>query len=51
MLFSSLREEKTHRVWLCDLGDLCGEKSGIGRPVERRIGHWELVIGHSDRGI
>ena len=30
-LFSSLPEERTHRVWLCDLGDLCGEKSGF-RP-------------------
>jgi hypothetical protein len=27
-LFPSLPEERAHRVWLCDLGDLCGEKSG-----------------------
>jgi len=28
--FSGLPEGRTHRVWLCDLGDLCGEKSGMG---------------------
>jgi hypothetical protein len=26
-LFPSPPKERTHRVWLCDLGDLCGEKS------------------------
>jgi hypothetical protein len=29
MLFSSLPEERTHRLWLCDLGDLCGEVLGV----------------------
>jgi hypothetical protein len=26
--FPSLNEGRTYRVWLCDLGDLRGEKSG-----------------------
>jgi hypothetical protein len=33
--FSSLPEERTHRVWLCDLGDLCGEKSRLRRASDR----------------